>query len=319
MLMNTGKNFGRYNYKKLLKMNLNQLKTFYLASKLGSLNAAGKALNITQPAVTKGIQRLQEHYEIKLMNRFGKKMVLTDAGEVLYGIAEKIFEMEKQAEENIRDFQRQRRGRIQIQACESFGAYYLPDIINPFIKENPQIHVSANILPTDLVANNTANLENDIGFISYPIKNEKLMIQEVIEDRLEVITPPNHPLTQRSYIEPQDLKDHSIIMHEKESATARMLERYFQKNNLFINKSLELSSNRAIMLAVEAGIGIAITSRRIVIDEVNEGKLVSVPLADPSMKHKYYLVYHKDKYLSGMLQRLIEIAQQWSIEYAGSL
>ncbi len=300
-------------------MNLNQLKIFYLASKLGSLIAAGQALNITQPAVTKGIQRLQEHYEIKLMNRFGKKMVLTDAGEVLFGIAEKIFEMEKQAEESIRDFQRQRRGRIQIQACESFGAYYLPDIMNPFIKENPQIHISANILPTDLVVNNTANLENDIGFISYPVENGKLMIQEIIEDRLEVITPPHHPLTQHQFIEPHDLKEHSIIMHEKESATARMLESYFEKNDLFINKALELSSNRAIKLAVEAGIGIAITSRRIVIDEVNAGKLVSVPLSDPSMKHKYYLVYHKDKYLTGMLQRLIETAQKWSIEYARSL
>ena len=78
-------------------MNLNQLKIFYLSSKLGSLSAAGRELNITQPAVTKGIQRLQNYYEIKLINRFGKKMVLTDAGEALYGIAEKIFEMEKQA------------------------------------------------------------------------------------------------------------------------------------------------------------------------------------------------------------------------------
>ena len=83
-------------------MNLNQLKIFYLAAKKGSLSAAAESLCITQPAVTKGIQRLQEHYEIKLFNRFGKKMALTDAGEVLYGIAESIFEMENQAEESLR-------------------------------------------------------------------------------------------------------------------------------------------------------------------------------------------------------------------------
>ena len=68
-------------------MNLNQLKIFYMAAKKGSLRAAATALYITQPAVTKGIQRLQEYYEIKLFNRFGKKMALTDAWEVLYGIA----------------------------------------------------------------------------------------------------------------------------------------------------------------------------------------------------------------------------------------
>ena len=65
-------------------MNLNQLKIFYLAVKHGNLSTAGKKLNITQPAVTKGIQRLQEFYDIQLLNRFGKRLVLTDAGEALF-------------------------------------------------------------------------------------------------------------------------------------------------------------------------------------------------------------------------------------------
>jgi DNA-binding transcriptional LysR family regulator len=165
-------------------MNLNQLKIFYLSSKLGSLSAAGEALNITQPAVTKAIQRLQDHYEIRLINRFGKKMALTDAGEVLYGIAEKIFELEKQAEESIRDFRQQKSGHIRLHASESFGAYYLPHIVNPFIKLMPNIRVSANILTNEQVAENTANLENDPGFISFPIKKQKLKIRAIIEDHL---------------------------------------------------------------------------------------------------------------------------------------
>ena len=91
-------------------MNLNQLKIFYFAAKNSSLSAAAQELFITQPAVTKGIQRLQEHYEIKFVDFVGKKLVLTDAGEVLYQIAEKIFELENQAEESIRDFQQRKRG-----------------------------------------------------------------------------------------------------------------------------------------------------------------------------------------------------------------
>ena len=300
-------------------MNLNQLKIFYLSSKLGSLSAAGRELNITQPAVTKGIQRLQDYYDIKLVNRFGKKMVLTDAGEALYGIAEKIFEMEKQAEESICDFQRQKRGHIQIHASESFGAYYLPSIINPFVKMNPNIHVLATILPTEQVVSNTADLENDIGFISYPLENKKLVIREVIEDRLEIIPPPGHPLARNSSIEPGDLEDRSIIMHEKGSATAMMFEKYVQKNDLSIRIPLELSSNRAVKLAVADGIGIGITSHRISKTEIDAGKLSAMPFSDRSMKHKYYLVHHKDKYLSEALLRLIQIADKWSTEYTESL
>ena len=70
-------------------MNLNQLKIFYMAAKRENLSRAAEDLFITQPAVTKGIQRLQEHYDIRLMDRFGKKMVLTNAGEVIFKIADR--------------------------------------------------------------------------------------------------------------------------------------------------------------------------------------------------------------------------------------
>ena len=87
---------------------------------------AAHELFITQPAVTKGIQRLQEFYDIKFVDHVGKKLTLTDAGEVLYEIAEKIFELESRAEESIRDFQQRKRGHIRILSSESFGDYYYP-------------------------------------------------------------------------------------------------------------------------------------------------------------------------------------------------
>jgi DNA-binding transcriptional LysR family regulator len=300
-------------------MNLNQLKIFYLAAKHQSFSVAAEKLNITQPAVTKGIQRLQEHYEMKFFNRFGKKMALTDAGEVLFRVAEKIFEIERQAEESIRDFQQQKRGHIRIHASESFGAYYLPHIIVLFSKSNPNIRVSANILPNKQVAKNTAMLNNDLGFISYPIENEKLVVREVMDDLLVIIVPPDHSLAQKKSIDPENLQGQSVIMHEKRSASERAFTSYIQKNNLSVTVRLELSSNRSIKTAVEAKIGIALISRRIAINEIQTGRLVAIPLSDPLMRHKYYMVHHKDKYISGILQQLIETADHWASEYVQSL
>lgn len=300
-------------------MNLNQLKAFYLAAKRGSLIAAASELNVTQPAITKGIQRLQEHYDIKFVNRFGKKMALTDAGEVLFEIAEKIFEMEKQAEERIRDFQIKKRGHIRILASESFGAYYLPHIIMPFSKKHPKIRVSSNILPTELVAKSTANLENDIGFISYPVENEKLIVREIITDHLVIIVSPDHDLVDKQRIEPDDLEGESIISHEKGSASERALQDYLRRNNLSVFIPLEFSSNQAVKLAVQKKIGIALISRNVASYEIEAGLLKAIPLDDPSMKHRYYLVHHRDKYFSEILQELIDTADQWATAYAESL
>jgi DNA-binding transcriptional LysR family regulator len=300
-------------------MNLNQLKIFYLAAKKRNLSVAAEALFITQPAVTKGIQRLQEYYDMKFVDHIGKKLVLTDAGEVLYEIAEKIFELESKAEESIRDFQQRKRGRIRILSSESFGDYYLPRIIIPFNKSYPLVRITMNILPTVQVVENTATLNNDLGFISYPVEHKKLLVKEVLEDQLVIITPPDHPLTRHPDLAPRHLEDQMLIMHESGSAPRKAFENYIRKNSLDVEVHLELSSNRAIKRAVEEGLGIALISRKVANEEIVSKRLNAIPLSDPSMTRRFYMVHHKDKYLSESLQNFIGMVFKWSADYMQAL
>ncbi len=300
-------------------MNLNQLKIFYLAAKKGNLSVAAQELFITQPAVTKGIQRLQEFYEIKFIDHIGKKLVLTDAGEVLYEIAEKIFELESRAEESIRDFQQRKRGHIRILSSESFGDYYLPHILIPFSKAYPLVRISMNILPTEQVIEHTATLNNDLGFISYPVEHQKLLVKEILEDQLVIIASPGHPLTRKQTLAPRDLEGELLIMHEKGSAPRKALEEYIRKNDLSVQIHLEISSNNAIKRAVEDDLGIALISRRVAIDEIRAGRLSAIPLSDPFMIRKFYMVHHKNKYLSEPLQSFIDGVFEWAAEYSREL
>jgi DNA-binding transcriptional LysR family regulator len=295
-------------------MNLNQLKIFYFAAKSGNLSVAAEELFITQPAVTKGIQRLQEFYELKFIDYVGKKLVLTDAGEVLFKIAEKIFDMETHAEESIRDFQQRKRGHIRILSSESFGDYYLPEVIIPFCKAFPLVRVSMNILPTELVVENTASLKCDIGFISYPVEREKLVVREILEDELIIITPRRHPLAGRHMLRARDLEGQPLIMHEEQSAPRRAIDDFVQRHGISIRIPMELSSNRAIKRAVEHGIGIALISRKVAKEEIEQKRLTALSLGDPAMKRKFFLVHHRDKYISESLQRLMDMVFKWASE-----
>jgi len=296
-------------------MNLNQLKIFYLAVRHANLSTAGRKLNITQPAVTKGIQRLQENYDIHLLNRFGKKLVLTDAGEALYAIAEKIFELDRLAEDCIRDFQQNERGHIRIDASESFGAYYLPSIINPFSRKNPNLRISVNILPTEQVVDNAATLKNDLGFISFAVEHEKIEMREILEDRFVVIAPRDHAFARKKSLRPEDLEGRSLVVHETGSVPHRAVERLVRKNRISVRIPLELSSNRAIKKAVEGGSGIALVSRKVALEEVQMGTLVAIPLSDASITRKFFMVHHKDKYISRNLEALIKSVERWASEY----
>lgn len=300
-------------------MNLNQLKIFYLAARLENLSRAAAKLNITQPAVTKGIQRIQEFYEIKLVNRFGKKLVMTDAGEALYRIAEKIFDLEAQAEESIREFQQQKRGHIRIHAGESFGAYYLPSIMNPFSLENPGIRISVNILPSDQVVENVANLKSDLGFVSYPIKHEKVLLEGILEDQLVFVAPKDHALVNKKRLTSMDLSGQPIVVHERGSVQSRAITDYVRTNKISVDIQLELSSNRAIKKAVESRLGLALISRKVAEDEISAGLLTVLPLPGSPIRREFYMVRHKDKYISEVLQRLIDQVNRWAAEYMASI
>jgi len=296
-------------------MNLNQLKIFYFTAKCGRLSLAAEVLHITQPAVTKGIQRFQKYYGIKFFNLFGKKLVLTDAGQVLYEIAEEIFELESQAEESIRDFQQRQKGHIRVDASEAFGAYYLPPTIIAFNKLYPKIRLSVNIMRTENVVANTANLNCDLGFISYPVNHKKVVIKKIMEDKLLLITPPNHPLANKGSCEAKDLDGQLLVTHEVGSATHKITEAYLKKKNITVLNSLELSSNETIKRVVSDGVGVALMSNKIAEKDVEAGRMTAVPLSDP-LKREFFMVYHKDKYISETLQSLIDMLDNWMASYS---
>jgi DNA-binding transcriptional LysR family regulator len=292
-------------------MNLNQLKLFYLAIKNQSLSNAATELNITQPAVTKGIQRLQEYYEIKFVERQGKKLVLTKAGTELYEIADKIFSMEKVAEESIRSFQVEEGSQLRIHASESFGAYYLPALINQFKALNPTIRVKVDILPTEKIIETTIGLQNEIGFISYPVEHKKLLLTEVLEEKLIIIVSPRHRLASMTELRPRDLEGRAMIMHEHGSALQIAAEKFLGQENVKISEYLEFSNNEAIKRAVAEGDGIALISEKVAAEEIMAGKLKAIPVAGPQITRTFYMIQSREKFISRPLADLLEMIKEW--------
>ncbi|RKX91371.1 MAG: hypothetical protein DRP84_11715 [Spirochaetes bacterium] len=296
-------------------MNLYQLKVFYYAAKYESLSRAAEKLYITQPAVTKQIQQLQNNYGIKLLNRFGKKMVLTDAGRNLFSIAENILELETRAEESIRDYQQLKSGNINIISSETFGAYYLPFILIDYIKLNPNIKIATNILPVEEVHENVLSLKCDVGFVSYVIEDPRIVSKRIVEDSIVLIVSKKHPFADKKYFSPSDLEGQNFIMHEKGSATRRIVDEYLTKNNVNVKIKFELSNNEAIKRIVENNNEIALVTKNIAIEEIKSKKLIGIPGKDKFLKRSFYMIYHKDKYFSKPLSKLAKIVNDWSFKF----
>jgi len=291
-------------------MNLNQLKLFYLAVKHKSLSRAAVELNITQPAVTKGIQRLQEYYEVPLVHKLGKNTELTLAGDNLFQIAKKIFELEILADDCMADFQKENLKHLKISASESFGAYYLPEFINQFNFKAPNIKVTLEVLSNQQVVENTVNLKNNIGFVSFPVKDKKLNTIEIIKDEIVIIMNPSHPLAHKKHLKAADLQGHMIIMHEQGSYFQKMIHDLLKANNVSVTMPITFSNNEAIKKAVEGGTGIAPISKKVAAKEIESGKLIALSLLSTPFYRTFYMIHHKEKHISGPLKRFVNLIKQ---------
>ncbi|MCQ2603831.1 MAG: LysR family transcriptional regulator [Spirochaetia bacterium] len=292
-------------------MNLYHLKTFYYTAKFRSLTRAAEYLCITQPAVTKQIKQLQNDYNLKFLDVIGKKVILTDAGLNLFTIAERIFDMESQAEAAIKDFQEYNKGKISILSSESFGSYYIPHIINCFREKWPEICISVQSAANIDIINGIAALKEDIGFISAPVQNPKISVYEIMDDEIVLIANPGFRLSDRDTLQIQDLEGCELIVHEPGSMVRKVVDSYLKKNHVHVNIKYEISNNETIKKMVQDNIGVAFLTRSIVRDAVDCGQLISVPIADRNFRRKYYMVYHSEKYFSKPLKDFRDLVLKW--------
>jgi len=316
-------------------LDFNRLKNFYLTAQYASLDKTAAELNITPQAVALKIKQLQADYSVKLLDFIQGHLVLTDAGQMLYGIAKEIFALEQQAENRLSEFKQasqpqktdspsieviqQNSDLIRINVSETFGTYYLPAIINAFRQLNPQIRVTMEVFQLKVLVENTIQQKNDLAFISEYVENDSLLIRELMEDKLVVIVSENHPLKALPQIKPLNLEGQFLVMHGNDPVQHRIIETFVQDKNILLFKYLEFSDYEAIKRAVEDNAGIAIICNKIVSDEVRNGKLVAISLANQAIAQKFYMIRPKDKIITPSLGTFIEVAFKWADSYKQSI
>ncbi len=296
-------------------MNLYHLKTFYFTAKYKSLTKAAEFLCITQPAVTKQIKQLQSHYNLKFLDIIGKKVILTDAGLNLYTIAERIFDMESQAEEAIKDFQEYNKGKISILASESFGSYHIPYIIRDFKQTRPEISISIQTATNKDIIESISELKEDIGFISAPVQNPKISVHEILEDEIVLVASPGCKFTSTQELNLMDLEGKEIIMHEQGSVIRKVVDAFLKKNKIDMCMKYEISNSEAIKKLVENNMGMAFLTKSIVHKEIKSGELIAIPVPDKNFRRKYYMIYHSEKYFSKPLKDFRDLIMRWADIY----
>lgn len=282
-------------------MTWTQLKTFHMVALRKSFTRAAEELHMSQPAVSAQIQSLEKYYGIKLFARLGKKIALTEAGEILLSYAERILNLTDEAKQAIDELKGLKRGRLKIGASFLVGVYIMPQILGRFKTRYPDIEVSLQMRQAQEIVKMVLSNAIDLGVVGAPVEDPRLVVKPFLSDELLAIVPADHPWAERETVRPQELERQPFILSEQGSATRQIIEEQLGQVRVKPEVAMELGNIEAVKKAVEAGLGISIMSRSAASGEVEAGRLRFLRVLEVNLRRDVNLVYHKDKHFSSAL------------------
>ncbi|MBE6049976.1 MAG: LysR family transcriptional regulator [Clostridium sp.] len=289
-------------------MNIRKLKIFYATATSLNMTKVAKELYISQPSVSQTIHEIEEEVGAVLFDRIGKRIYLTDEGEVYLNYVRRILNLYEEASERINKMSHKESGKIRIGASTTIGIYILPDIIRRFVEKYKGIEIS-------LIIENTANIEKlilenkvDFAFVEGKVNSEEIIKEEIWRDELVLICSDKHPWKNRKFISADELKNEKFIIREKGSGTREVIESYMYNNNIEYKVFMELGNTEAIKKSVEANLGIGCISSKC-LDNLEElGRLHALRIRDGNIGRDLLLIMHKDKFINNNIKEFIKFS-----------
>ncbi|HWT17857.1 MAG TPA: LysR family transcriptional regulator, partial [Variovorax sp.] len=267
-----------------------QLATFHAVARLGSVSLAADEMHLTQPAVSIQIGTLEESAGTPLLQRTGRGIRLTEAGELLAGYAGRILDLWREAGDEMAMLQGVFSGTLRVGAITT-AEYLLPPILVNFAKEHPKVKVKLQVGNRDEIVRMLAGQEIDIAIMGRPPAELKTDSSAFAKHPMAFLAAPSHPLMSAARPSIALLSDTRMLVRERGSGTRTTVERFFKDHGLPLRIGSELSSNEAIKQMCAAGFGIAFLSMHTCVLEMNAGLLGVLPVPGNPVVRDWYVMH----------------------------
>ena len=291
-------------------MNLNHLGVFHAVAQAGGMTQGAERLDISQPAVSKQVQQLEGALGVHLFDRIGRRVRLSQAGEILANYARLLFALAREAEQAMANVRAVGRGKLTIGASTTIGTYLLPGVLAEFSRRHPQVELLVRIENTEEVHRRLAGHELDLGLTEGLVEDEEFEAEVFHQDELVVIAAPGHRLAGQPRVSLGAVREEPFILREPGSGTRAVEERALARLKLPVRVVMALGSTEAIKRVVAEGVGLAIVSRLAVVAECAAGTLAVLPVAGLRIDRPLYLVRRRGRRDSPALQAFCGVLRE---------
>jgi len=286
-------------------INLNQLRAFYQVAKCQNVSLAARQLFVSQPAVTAQVKLFEESCGLKLFKRKGRNLILTDEGETIFNFSKKIFEYEQKIEDAVAQMKELKKGSLRLGSARTYARYFMPFLLTGFRDAFPHIKIHLDEGSSREMIHSLIELKNEVVIIAKADEHPNIAFVPFSREELVLILPPNHRLTNRGRIGFEQFAQEPIIMKDPGSGTRKLVDELFAENECSPNILMETGDAEIIKLLVQHGEGVSFLVKEAVAVELQEKKLVTVPLKKDSIFLDVSIAYLKNQPLSPPAQAFL--------------
>ena len=295
-------------------MTLHQLKVFMTVAKLKSFTQAAEKLGVRQPSVSLVIKDLEQDLEVRLFEQLGHKINLTAAGELLVKDAQDILAKTDGLKERMDELKGLKKGKLSIGGAPSAAASFLPFAVDGFKKQFSWAETVLKIDRSSALEKSLLEGELDVAIMGRSPRSPLLIGELYSQDDVVAIAAPDHSLAKKGSVPLMRIAGEPIIADEKGSFVRDLLEERFARLGIPFTPHMELSpqigARDALKNAVAGGLGIGFITKCHVTSEVQAGRLKILKVPDLKLKRSNYLVVHKSRQRSPMVQAFVKLLRR---------
>jgi DNA-binding transcriptional LysR family regulator len=275
-----------------------QLRAFASLALSGSFTRTARELNLSQSAISHAMRALEEELRCRLLDRAGKKVTLTQAGEQLLVRVQRILQEMSDARDDLQELGRWGHGRLRFSASQTACQFILPGVLREFRESFPNCTIQ--IQPGDALASIELLRSRRVDLaLTMEIKGEEQFeFHSLFTDELCFLTSPLHPWAQRGGVVHDEIVRQNYIFYPKTSLFFGLIDAYFQQDGIVLPTFIELGSVEAIKELVKLGIGVTILAPWFARRELAEGSLVMLPLGRRKLKRSIGILQWRGRRLT---------------------
>ncbi|HEX8737785.1 MAG TPA: LysR family transcriptional regulator [Pyrinomonadaceae bacterium] len=292
-------------------MEIRQLRAFVAIAEAKTFTAGAKRVHVTQAAISMQIRQLEDEVGLPLFTRTPRRVLMTEAGDLLLERARKILREHDAAVEEIAEIAGAEYGRLRIgSASAMFTTNQLPKILQRLKTKFPKAVISVMSGTSAALVHKIINGESDVAFVSLPVENSNIQTELLFSDEIVAIANPKHPLAKQKVISAAALADEPLILGEQGGNTRRQIDDFFLQVGVKPNVVMELSRQSAINRMVENNMGVGIASAKTVKQAVTDGKFVAWWIEGATMNWELGLARLRGGYFSPIAHEFARLCRE---------